>query len=55
MQNTTLRHAARVDAGLVSIVGAAALGLTLVFFAGFANVTHDVAHDSRHAIAFPCH
>jgi cobalt transporter subunit CbtB len=32
-------------------------GLTLVYAAGFANSesVHDAAHDSRHALSFPCH
>lgn len=33
------------------------LGLGLVYVAGFASPesVHDAAHDSRHALAFPCH
>ncbi len=33
------------------------LGLGLVYGAGFANSesVHDAAHDSRHALSFPCH
>jgi cobalt transporter subunit CbtB len=33
------------------------LGLSLVYGAGFANSesVHDAAHDSRHALSFPCH
>ena len=33
------------------------LGLGLVYVAGFANSegVHDAAHDSRHALSFPCH
>lgn len=33
------------------------LGLGLVYGAGFANSesAHDAAHDSRHALSFPCH
>ncbi len=36
---------------------ALALGLGLVYAAGFANSegVHDAAHDSRHALSFPCH
>jgi len=32
-------------------------GLLLVFFTGFAQseVLHDAAHDTRHALSFPCH
>ena len=34
-----------------------AIGLGLVYFAGFSPLAsvHDAAHDSRHALAFPCH
>ena len=34
-----------------------AFGLGLVFLAGFANsaAVHNAAHDTRHAMAFPCH
>lgn len=47
----------RVDADLVGIMGAVTLGLFLLFAAGFAQATvmHDTAHDTRHAMAFPCH
>jgi cobalt transporter subunit CbtB len=33
------------------------LGLGLVYGAGFATSesAHDAAHDSRHALSFPCH
>jgi cobalt transporter subunit CbtB len=33
------------------------LGVALVFLVGFAHPTvlHNAAHDSRHALAFPCH
>ncbi|WP_363349288.1 CbtB-domain containing protein [Methylocystis echinoides] len=33
------------------------LGVGLVYGAGFANSqsVHDAAHDSRHALSFPCH
>jgi len=34
-----------------------AFGLGLVFLTGFANsaAVHNAAHDTRHAMAFPCH
>ena len=43
--------------GLMPIVAAAAAGVFLIFFAGFAQATvfHDSAHDTRHTLAFPCH
>ncbi len=32
-------------------------GATLVFLTGFAHpqALHDAAHDTRHALSFPCH
>ena len=43
--------------GMLPALAAALLGLSLVFFAGLsqAAILHDTAHDTRHAIAFPCH
>jgi cobalt transporter subunit CbtB len=45
------------DMSMVSILGAAALGLALLFATGFAqaSVMHDTSHDQRHAMSFPCH
>ena len=33
------------------------LGATLVFLTGFSHVdkVHNAAHDTRHAMSFPCH
>ena len=55
-QTKTLDHSA-IETGILPILGAAAIGLFLLFIAGFseASVLHDAAHDSRHALAFPCH
>ena len=35
----------------------AIVGLAFVYLSGFANsaVLHNAAHDSRHALVFPCH
>ena len=41
----------RAAAGLV----AALLGLFILFGVGFAQVTHETAHDTRHSTGFPCH
>jgi len=43
--------------GLMPILSAVAVGVFLIFFAGFAQATvfHDSAHDTRHTLAFPCH
>jgi cobalt transporter subunit CbtB len=34
-----------------------AVGATLVFITGFSHVdnVHNAAHDTRHAMSFPCH
>jgi cobalt transporter subunit CbtB len=47
----------RVNTHFVSIASAVLAGVILVFFTGFAQATvfHDTAHDTRHAMAFPCH
>ncbi|MCL5775620.1 CbtB-domain containing protein [Limibaculum sp. FT325] len=59
MMNTTHNTStiARSESGLAAIVVAMVMGAALVFTAGFANsaLLHDAAHDSRHAISFPCH
>ena len=39
----------------VQIFGALILGVTMLFAVGFMDVAHNAAHDTRHAIAFPCH
>ena len=41
----------------LAALGAAALGLVIVFAAGFApsEAVHNAAHDTRHSFAFPCH
>ena len=46
------RTSAMAAAGLALVVG-----LFLVFATGFAHpqVIHNAAHDSRHAMSFPCH
>ena len=38
-------------------LAAAALGLLLIFAAGFAETSalHNAAHDTRHSTGFPCH
>ena len=40
-----------------SVVFAAILGVVIVFGVGFSNlsVAHNAAHDTRHAMVFPCH
>lgn len=41
----------RIAAGSLALL----LGVTLLWGAGFAAQAHDAAHDTRHAIGFPCH
>jgi cobalt transporter subunit CbtB len=43
----------RLSAGLVCLF----VGATLVFSVGLSHMTfaHNAAHDTRHAIGFPCH
>lgn len=49
--------ATRSDASVATILFAALLGAALLFAAGFAQpeALHDVAHDTRHSVGFPCH
>ena len=43
----------RATAGLISLF----VGITMVFSVGLSHVSaaHNAAHDTRHAIGFPCH
>ena len=56
MTTKTASHSA-FDSQLFGIASAALAGLFLLIAAGFAqaSVLHNGAHDTRHAIAFPCH
>ncbi|MEC9343174.1 MAG: CbtB domain-containing protein [Pseudomonadota bacterium] len=42
---------------LATAVFAGALGIFFLYFAAFSNsaLLHNAAHDTRHAIAAPCH
>jgi cobalt transporter subunit CbtB len=46
-------HALRHPVALVTLFA----GLALVFLTGFSHSTtlHNATHDTRHALAFPCH
>ncbi len=57
MTSTTEALSPRRAQTLRAAIGAALLGLGLLFGAGLAqpNVLHNAAHDSRHALSFPCH
>ena len=52
-QIATLSISQRLIAGTLALL----LGLTLVIGVGFASdlAVHNGAHDTRHAIGFPCH
>ena len=43
----------RISAGLVAVF----VGVTLLYAVGLSHlaVAHNAAHDTRHAIGFPCH
>ena len=50
---STATASRRLAAGLALLF----IGLTLTFAVGLSNmaVAHNAAHDTRHAIGFPCH
>ena len=49
----TVSSTERLTAGLIALF----LGMGLLMGVGFAgsHVIHNAAHDTRHAIGFPCH
>jgi cobalt transporter subunit CbtB len=47
---TAVTHSASIQ-----IFSALILGVAMLFAVGFMDVAHNAAHDTRHAIAFPCH
>jgi cobalt transporter subunit CbtB len=53
ISSTTLTVSQRVTAGAVCLF----LGASLVFLVGLSHISaaHNAAHDTRHAIGFPCH
>ncbi len=40
---------------ILSMVFVGILASLFIFGSGFAPSTHDLAHDTRHAIGYPCH
>ncbi len=48
---------ANVQPLVTQFAGLIILGLVILYGVGFANmdIVHSVAHDARHAFAFPCH
>jgi cobalt transporter subunit CbtB len=58
--NSSMNSAALASSRLEALKAAAValvLGFGLVWLAGFAypESVHDAAHDTRHALSFPCH
>jgi cobalt transporter subunit CbtB len=53
VSSTSLSASQRLGAGLALLF----IGLTLTFAVGLSNMAlaHNTAHDTRHAIGFPCH
>lgn len=51
-----LNHGAAVASKWPALF-ATMLGVVMIFGVGFSNlnVAHNAAHDTRHAMAFPCH
>lgn len=45
------------QSALVQISAAIVLAVALIYGVGFASMgaAHNAAHDTRHAVAFPCH
>ena len=43
-----------VERAFAAIV-AALLGLFILYGVGFAQISHESAHDTRHSTGFPCH
>jgi cobalt transporter subunit CbtB len=56
MNATHVRPAERTEV-LKAALLALAIGVAFVFVAGFAQPhrLHNAAHDTRHALSFPCH
>ena len=60
-QVTTQRYASQVTSSSVRrlwpVFFAALLGMSIIYGVGLADSStlHNVAHDSRHSLAFPCH
>lgn len=60
IQTRELSHtSAQSTKPVVAALSAALLGLTIIFAVGFIQgpnaAAHEMAHDTRHAMGFPCH
>jgi len=56
VQSLDARAAQRADVHIAAAI-AFVFGVALVFTTGFAHSStiHNAAHDTRHALSFPCH
>jgi cobalt transporter subunit CbtB len=56
-KTTTSTHSTISQSRRLIAAATLAFGFGLVFLTGFAGSTtvHNAAHDTRHAMAFPCH
>jgi cobalt transporter subunit CbtB len=54
---TMQSQTAAQSSGLGAVLVTALFGLALVWLIGFgpSQILHNAAHDSRHALTFPCH
>jgi len=54
---TMQSQTAAQSSGLGAVLATALFGLALVWLIGFgpSQILHNAAHDSRHALTFPCH
>lgn len=57
MSSTPKAAGVAVPSKIAAPLCALALGIALIFLAGFAEVDalHNAAHDARHSAALPCH
>jgi cobalt transporter subunit CbtB len=59
LSTTITEETSRLSKRLLPSVLAILLGLVILFGVGFvqgkADLIHNAAHDTRHAMAFPCH
>lgn len=59
--NLTAEKTKTIQAAKIETLKAASLafllGVLLIYGIGFSHIeaVHDLAHDSRHALSFPCH
>ncbi|MEO6607209.1 MAG: CbtB domain-containing protein [Aestuariivirga sp.] len=51
--STSISTSQRTIAGIISLF----MGCSMVFMVGLSHISavHNAAHDTRHAIGFPCH